>query len=164
MRSIGSSWQDGSLRVVHEHLASAVVRSLLGALSVPLPMLEGAPSILLTTPAGQLHELGALMAAITAADEGWKPVYAGPSLPVEEIVAGATELDVRVVALSIVYPQDDPLMGRELTRLGRLLPEGVVLIVGGRAASSYETALQEAGAKYVEDLSGFREALREIRG
>jgi DNA-binding transcriptional MerR regulator len=85
MHRIGDLWRDGKLRVAHEHLTSAVVRTVLGRLSRSFTPSPSAPSLVVTTPAGQLHELGALSVAATAASDGWHVTYLGPSLPAEEI-------------------------------------------------------------------------------
>jgi methylmalonyl-CoA mutase cobalamin-binding subunit len=104
-----------------------------------------------------------LMVAAAAAAEGWRPTYLGPDLPAEEIAAAVQEKGARAVALSIVYPPDDPLLPDELRRLRWLLPPGVELIVGGRAACAYAPALAEIGARNVEDLSALRAELEALR-
>ena len=43
------------------------------------------------------------------------------------------------VALSLVYPLNDPKIGEELIELRKLLPRTVHILVGGRAASSYRS-------------------------
>ena len=121
VETIGQRWEHGSLRVAHEHLASAVVRSFLANLQRTVIPIGTAPTILITTPSRQLHELGALIVAVTAASEGWKVVYLGPDLPAEEIAAIALLRGVTAVALSIVYPSDDPFLGSDLKKLRRLI-------------------------------------------
>lgn len=160
---IGDLWRQGELRPSHEHMASAVVRSFLGGLSGLHDAPATAPSLLVTTPPRQRHELGALMVAATAAAEGWRVTYLGPDLPAEEIAAAAREKGSRAVALSVVHPPDDALLPDDLRRLKRLLPSGVELIVGGRAAGSYAPVLAEIGARHLEDLGALRPALEALR-
>jgi DNA-binding transcriptional MerR regulator len=76
---IGDQWRDGILRIAHEHIASAVIRSFLSGLSHTYSPATGAPGIIVTTPAGQLHEIGALMIADVATAAGWKITYLGNS-------------------------------------------------------------------------------------
>jgi DNA-binding transcriptional MerR regulator/methylmalonyl-CoA mutase cobalamin-binding subunit len=163
MHRIGDLWQQGTLRPVHEHMTSAVVRSFLGGMRSAAGTEATAPHLVATTPARQLHELGALVAAATAATEGWQITYLGPDLPPEEIAAAALQKGARVVALSLTYPPDDPLLLEELRRLRRLLPPGTELVVGGRAVSSYRPLLEEIGALIVHDLDGLRRELRALR-
>lgn len=163
MRRIGDLWHQGALRPIHEHMASSVVRSFLGGMSGAYHPEISAPHLVVTTPARQRHELGALLAAATAAGEGWQVTYLGPDLPPEEIAAAALQKGARAVALGITYPPDDPMLIDDLRRLRRLLGPHVLLIVGGRACPAYSAALQEIGALRMEDLASLRRALQGMR-
>ncbi len=57
MTAIGDLWSTGSLRAAHEHMATAVVRSFMGALTAASRTERSGPAITVTTPVGQLHEL-----------------------------------------------------------------------------------------------------------
>ena len=162
LERIGDEWREGSLRVANEHLASATLRTFLGNLNGAFPVMADSPRLLVTTPAGQLHELGALIAATAAAAEGWHITYLGPSLPAEEIAAAAQRNESRAIALSIVLP-DDAHIKNELSRLGQLLPDNVALLVGGRAATHYTDTLREIGAVHLQDLQSFRAELDSLR-
>jgi len=163
VRRIGTAWETGALKIAHEHLASAVLRTFLGQAARSLAPHTGAPGILVTTPAGQLHELGAALAAVVASQSGWRVVYAGAAMPAPEIAAAAIQNRVRVVGLSVIYPADDPELGPELLRLRKLLPAEVTLIVGGRAINGYRRQLQFSNARWVQCLDTFREELARLR-
>jgi len=163
MQQIGELWQRGELRPVHEHMASSVVRSFVGSLRVAHHAASGAPQLLVTTPVRQLHELGALIAAASAASDGWQVTYLGPDLPAEEIASAAVQTGAKAVALGIVYPPDDALLPEEIRRLRRMLPRTTELIAGGRAAASYSAVLDETGARRVESLREMREELDLLR-
>ncbi|MDZ7266927.1 MAG: MerR family transcriptional regulator [candidate division KSB1 bacterium] len=156
---VGEAWQAGSMRVIHEHLLTAAIKSFGATLRSSQEHRPGAPGMVVTTPAGQIHELGALLAAITASDMGWRTTYLGPNLPAEEIAAALEYNQAQAVALSIVHPNDDPLLENELRRLRRYVPSSVNIIVGGRAAGSYQRVLNEIGAKQITTLAEFREKL-----
>src|SRR5262249_15318193 len=114
MERVGECWRDGSMRIMHEHLASSILRTVLGSLGNRFDPDPRAPYLIVTTPPGQLHEMGALIAASTAASEGWHVIYLGPSLPAEEIAAAARQNRATAVALSILYPADDSRLNQEL--------------------------------------------------
>jgi MerR family transcriptional regulator, light-induced transcriptional regulator len=160
---IGCAWRAGELKVAHEHIASAAIRTYLGQAARPHAVHEAAPLLLATTPAGQFHELGASLVAATAASHGWRVTYAGASLPAEEIVAATLQQRARAVALSIVHPSDDPLLAGELRRLRRLLPAKVPLIFGGRAAGDYATVITEIGGRLAASLDELNAVLEELR-
>jgi DNA-binding transcriptional MerR regulator/methylmalonyl-CoA mutase cobalamin-binding subunit len=163
MQQIGELWQRGELRPVHEHMASSVVRSFVGSLRTAHPAAPGAPQLLVTTPARQLHELGAVIAAASAASDGWHVTYLGADLPAEEIAAAAVQIGAKAVVLGIVYPPDDVPLCDEIRRLRRLLPRTTELIVGGRAAASYAAVLEETSARRVESIREMREELDLLR-
>jgi DNA-binding transcriptional MerR regulator/methylmalonyl-CoA mutase cobalamin-binding subunit len=160
---IGDLWHDGDIRIANEHLASSVIRSFLSNLVEQHIPSENAPIIISATPRGQDHELGALIVGVTAASVGWKVIYLGPNLPEVEIAAVADSLGARVVALSIVYPGDDPQLKKDLLNLKKMLPANVSLMVGGRAADGYLDILNEINAVVVKDMKQLRNELNTIR-
>jgi DNA-binding transcriptional MerR regulator/methylmalonyl-CoA mutase cobalamin-binding subunit len=163
LERIGTRWRDGTLQPVHGHLASAVLRRVLDRVIETAASASASPNLVVATPAGQLHEFGAMLAAATAAAEGWRVTYLGASLPAEDIAAAAAQTRARAVALSIVYPAGDPAVGHELRRLGTLLPKEVTLVVGGAASTGYRSVLEEIGATPTSDLADFRSQLRTLR-
>lgn len=160
---IGDMWHEGEIRVANEHLASSVIRSFLFNLLESYPLNNSAPVLISATPRGQEHELGALIAGVVAAASGWKVVYLGTNLPAEEVGAVVSYLNAKVVAISLVYPSDDPSLPKELKKLKQILPPGVSIIAGGRAADGYLNSLDEIGALVVKNTKQLRLELDAIR-
>ncbi|MGJ8642560.1 MAG: MerR family transcriptional regulator [Luteolibacter sp.] len=160
---VGMGWESGNLSIAEEHAASAVIREALLLASRPFADSSGAPLLLVTTPSGQLHELGADLVSALARQLGWDVTYLGPSLPAIEIARAVERTKPTALALSIVYPGDDPLLSDELRRLKRLLPPELPILIGGGAASSYATAIQEIGARSPADLDVLKTELANIR-
>jgi len=160
---VGDLWHNGEIRVANEHLATSVVHSFLYNLLDSYSVSSSAPLIVSATPRGQEHDLGALIVGVVAASSGWRVVYLGANLPSEEISSAADQLDAQAVALSLVYPKDDPHLRLELKKLHQLLPSDVTLIVGGRAAEGYYNTLNEIGAVIVKSSKLFRVELEVIR-
>ena len=163
MQRVGELWEEGALHVAEEHLTSAVVRSFLGSIVESQRASEGAPGIVVTTPSRQLHEIGALLAAGTAISGGWRVAHLGCDLPADEIAGATRRFRASVVALSIVYPADDALMGAELQRLRRGLGAGIAILAGGRAAAAYGSDLDRIAAVHVGDLGDLRQKLAALR-
>ena len=116
-QQVGDLWRNGTITAAHEHFASAVIRIFLGHAAQPFADAETAPVLVVATPGGQLHELGALLVGAAAANLGWHVTYLGASLPAAEIAGAARQNRAVAVALSLVYPEDDPRLGAELARL-----------------------------------------------
>ena len=160
---VGALWPSGEIRIANEHLASSIVRSFLFNLLESYSISDSAPTIISATPRGQEHEFGALIASVVAASSGWKVIYLGASLPAEEISAVVSHLNARVVALSIIYPNDDPHLKRELKKMHQILPAGVSTVVGGKATNGYLDVLNEIGAVIVKNTKQLRLELEAIR-
>lgn len=161
--TIGDEWAAGDLRVSHEHFATAQLMALLGELRRTSNMTQNGPKLLIATPAGQNHELGALLVAVTAGAEGWRCIYLSPNTPAAEIAGAVRQTGAKVLALSITYPADDPYLPDELRRLRQQLPEGLTVLVGGRASAAYRLVLEEIGAICLNNLSELRQALGSLR-
>lgn len=159
---VGEAWRAGEMGPAQEHMASAAVLRTVGWLMEAHPPAAGSPVIVVATPAGHRHELGALMAAATALSEGWRVSYLAPDLPSADIAAAARRLGARAVALSLVYPEADPASAEEMRKLRTALPRRIRLVAGGRAAESYGDVLEEIGAVRLGDLAGLRETLRAL--
>ena len=163
MQEIGEQWKAGTLRIAHEHLAAAVVRTLLGNICQGSDISASMPNLVVATPRGQLHEIGALIAGTTAASQGWQVTYLGPNLPAEEIIGCAVQNGAKAIGLSIIYPTDDPHLANELRKLRRGIQEHVALFVGGRGASAYSPVISSIGAVRINDMPTFRTQLAALR-
>jgi methanogenic corrinoid protein MtbC1 len=161
LQTVGDRWHEGSLRIVHEHLASAVVRTFASTLGKNVNS-AAAPVLVVTTPSGQRHELGALLAASSGEEYGWNVYYLGPDLPAEEIAAAVRQLQPRAIALSVVYQNGNLQLQEELRKLRRYIDPAIDIIVGGRAIGPLRPLLEEIGIKCVEDLPQFRQELADL--
>ena len=162
-QTIGELWRSGVVTAAHEHFLTARVKVFLGNLSGQFSISTNAPRIIIATPAGQLHELGAVIVNDAAAQIGWHTIYLGVSLPAAEIAGAAVQNGAAAVALSIVYPEDDPNLPQELINLRRFLPQEVKILVGGRAASAYSETLLQIGAALTDSIDEFSKQLDDLR-
>jgi len=159
---IGERWKTGELRPIHEHMTSSVIRSLTYILRNNSPCPDHAPRMVVSTPIGQMHELGALLAAIMAELNGWRVTYLGANLPAEEIAAAVKFTHSKAVTISISFSSDDHIIPKEIRRLRKLIGMDVALIVGGRSAGYYEAVLDEVGVLQIESYAHFRIILDQL--
>ena len=162
LHRIGDLWAEVGLQIAHEHAASAVVRAFVDDMRAKFDSAHGAPAIVLTTLAGELHEMGALLATATAAGDGWDVTYLGPNLPSEQIALVARQKGARAIGLSVVLPEDAAALAEELHKLRRHVGPGISIIVGGRGAETVSEAVDEIAAIQVSDLQGLRQVLRTL--
>ena len=163
-RRIGSLWEEGTLTVAHEHVASASMRQALGFLLETLRVAdEEAPRMVATTPPGQRHEFGAMMAGAVGAMAGWRVTYLGPDLPADDIAAAVRQARARVLALSLVSAHGAPALAAEMARLREMVGGSTRIVVGGSGAESHAAAIEQAGAERLADLAALRSLLGELR-
>ncbi len=149
---IGERWRKGELNIAHEHFATGIITQFLTNFARPYPARKSALHLVVATPTGQLHELGAIVAAAAVRSHGWRTTYLGSSLPIQEFIGAAHRLEARAVALSIVFPPDDEALTADLLKLPKLLPKNCAVLVGGRSAPAYASVLRRIKAIQVEKL------------
>jgi DNA-binding transcriptional MerR regulator/methylmalonyl-CoA mutase cobalamin-binding subunit len=162
IREIETGWTDGKISIYQEHFATAALRTHLDRLRQSLRSPPSAPTIVITTPLNQHHELGALIVSLIAALQNWRAVYLGPNLPASEIAGAVNRLRGQAIGLSIVYPKNDPLLEVELRQIRHLAPAKIPIFVGGSGASSYSATLTEIEATVITNFPDFRLALHRL--
>ncbi len=132
MQAVGDGWHQGKFCVAQEHIATAVLRNVLGSLVYLKSSDDHSSRILFATPADELHEFGILAAAILAAGCGLGIVYLGPNLPSEEILVAAKRCSPKAVVLGVTRDHPTSQVMQQVKFVARELPPTVELWVGGR--------------------------------
>jgi DNA-binding transcriptional MerR regulator len=135
LQKIGNLWQEGKIRIYHEHLVTAVIKTFLVDL---------------------------MTKSISPANAGCQVTYLGPNLPAEEIAAAAIDKKSVVILLSIVFPSSDPRLRKEFEILRNLLPMNVEIYVGGRSVKSYQDTLKKINAQIFQEIKDVREKLTDF--
>lgn len=157
-REIGVRWADQEIGIPVEHLATGVLRSMLGSALQPTSISLLGPRIVFATPSGERHELGVLMAALTALGSGGNPLYLGADVPVEDLVDAAERSGAAALALGIVsLPAAET--RRTIAELRDRVPDSVEIWLGGAGVADVDLP---DGVEYLASLEHFaqRVALR----
>jgi DNA-binding transcriptional MerR regulator/methylmalonyl-CoA mutase cobalamin-binding subunit len=162
LRQIGDRWHDGTLTPAHEHAASVIIKRTLQRMEEILELPGSAPLMLVATPAGERHEMGALLAGLVAGTEGWRTRQLGPDLPAADIAEAARQAGARAVAVSSILADDTARLLAELGELRAALSDGVELLVGGAATAPLSRHIEAMGARYLADLDEFRQYVRDL--
>ena len=157
MHAVGAGVESGRASIAGEHFVTGAVRTLLGQ-ALRLSKRPGSgPTALFTTPSGQFHEIGALVAAVCAQQLGVHAIYMGSNLPAREISRACTKLGARLVCMSATsLPQT--VLKRELPEIKLALPYNTELWLGGNAAMALGAA-QRRGLHIHEDMFQFEYAI-----
>jgi DNA-binding transcriptional MerR regulator/methylmalonyl-CoA mutase cobalamin-binding subunit len=160
--TIGSAWEAGKVGPAHEHLATVEIRRFLEWMLGTVNMGDGAPVLVSGTPAGERHELGAILCAVSGAAEGWDSIYLGPDLPAEEIALAALRLEAEVVTLSCIDPRLEGVFPEEIRKVRDRLPADVQLVVGGPFITANTEILETDGVEVLASFQDLRAKLRVL--
>jgi MerR family transcriptional regulator, light-induced transcriptional regulator len=160
LRKVGDEWHAGTLSPAHEHLVTSSLHEIIVGLMRAFAHRPGAPTVLVTTSAGERHVIGAALVGAAAALEGWNVLYLGANLPADEIANAAKSTRVRVVAVSIVYVESASRVRDEMRALRDQLPDDVPLIAGGAGAMTMARELAALNVRVKSSISGFLGELR----
>ncbi len=160
MGRIGTAWERGELTISHEHLASGVVRAVLLDVVERLRPAAAAPRIVVGTPSGQQHDIGAVLAAAAASLEGWHVIFVGADVPAADIAAAVRGTGARAVALSVTFPGDG--VDRHLADVRAQLPQEVPVLVGGQQARRFTARSASSGMVALRDLASLRAVLQAL--
>jgi DNA-binding transcriptional MerR regulator/methylmalonyl-CoA mutase cobalamin-binding subunit len=157
LTEMGEAWHAGEISIAHEHAASATIDQLLGWLLRELAPTDAAPRLLMATPLGERHGLGALVAAAAAVHDGWRVTWLGTDLPAAQIAAAAARDLPDLVALSVVATTAPDDILAEVLLLRQALDRDIPLLVGGSGASNLPAV---GGLTGVRDLTHWHSLLR----
>jgi len=148
---IGERWSNGEMGIAAEHLATGILRSLLGSSLQQTPSSILGPRIIFATPTGERHELGALIAALTALGAGASPLYLGIEVPVDDLISAVEESDAVALGLSLVtIPTSQA--ARAVLALRKGLAGPTRLWLGGSGASAVKLPGGVEHIQALEDL------------
>lgn len=100
-QEIGKRVSTGELTIAQEHTISALVRFYMGQMIGHhyQKNLQRDDLVLITTPEGELHEIGILGAALICVHYGVKFIYLGTNLPAESLAEAANALNPKAVLI-----------------------------------------------------------------
>lgn len=156
MQGVGDLWAKGTVTVAAEHLATAQLKRILGGMldDCPAPPPK-ACRLIATTPEGEQHEVGALVAALVARLSGWDALFLGPNLPNAEICRTVRQRNADLVCLSALSGKKRHLE-QQLRELRQDLPGKTEIWIGGPA---YAAMSLPQGVRYFAHLDSYVEAL-----
>ena len=146
LEEVGSRWQKGLASVADEHLATAVVTSIMATLA---PRLANRPAtgrrVVLASTDGEMHSVGLRMVGDFLEADGWEMSYLGAVTPGAAILSFVADHGPNAVGLSTTLPANLA-RARETIALLRSLPDPPLILVGGHAYGGSAELAATAGA------------------
>ncbi|MEJ7809050.1 MAG: cobalamin-dependent protein [Gemmatimonadaceae bacterium] len=132
MRLIGDQWAAGTLDILAEHRATAIVAEAIAVARAAAPRVTRRhPRLILACPAGEQHGLAVQMAAQSFIDAGWDADILGADVPTRELVAELERSRPHAVGISVSASTDA--LPALLAALRRAQWDGLVLLGGALA-------------------------------
>jgi DNA-binding transcriptional MerR regulator/methylmalonyl-CoA mutase cobalamin-binding subunit len=134
--AIGCAWEQGTIDVHQEHLASALVSMQLRLLLSAFEDGEGAPVVVLATLPGEAHALGLEMVAVYLAAHRATPRLLGADTPADQIARAARAMDADVIGISVSLAHESAVARPHVDALRRALADlgDTELWIGGGGA------------------------------
>lgn len=159
LKAIARRSAQGELNTAHEHLAANSLRSYFEQRLRSVVSPGDAPAVVVATPLGEHHEIGALAAACQAEHVGWRAVYVGADTPARAIAEAAATAGADAVILGVVVERFGGAMREELGRLRELLPRDIPILLGAAHVHEIEPQLTEMGLVVPADMAALRQFL-----
>lgn len=150
-RIIGDSWNEGRIRIYQEHFASSIIKPYLVKMRDNNLLSDRAPKIIICTPSGQLHEIGALAASVLVASVGWEVIYLGSDTPAQEIASAAIKSGAGAVALSILYVENPHFYIDEINKLCDFIPQ-IPVIIGGNIKDTLRQGISSKNVIFINSI------------
>lgn len=129
---IGDRWQRGAATVAQEHLATAVVASIMATLA---PTLEEVPAvrqrIVLACIAGEMHDLGLRMLGDFLEGDGWEVLLLGAVMPAQDLAGFVAEVNPVAIGLSVTLTTHLDIARTTIAAIRER--SGAYILVGGAA-------------------------------
>jgi MerR family transcriptional regulator, light-induced transcriptional regulator len=148
LSSIGEKWQLNQVTVAQEHMASAIVQSVMtiGLLRSPPPLATG-KRVMLACVAGNHHSIGLRMVCDAFQLSGWDVQYLGANVPTPSLIKQVHEWRPDLVGLSVSFPQQLRVAREIISQLVEQLGDGrPAVIIGGLAINRFENLAERVGA------------------
>jgi MerR family transcriptional regulator, light-induced transcriptional regulator len=100
-REVGRLWQINRISVAQEHYCTAATQLIMSQLYPKL--FEGertGPTLVMTSAAGELHEIGARMVADFFEMDGWNTFYTGANTPPDSVIRLLVDQQAAVLGIS----------------------------------------------------------------
>ena len=129
---VGVLWQVGSINPAQEHFLSNLIRRKMLVAIDGLPAIteNNAERFILFLPENELHEIGLLLYEYLIRKHGFKVVYLGQTMPLDDVVSVSKTTNPDYILTSITSPMPKNELRSYIETLSSNFPEQRILITG----------------------------------
>ena len=134
MAGVGNDWESGRMEIRHEHFASGCLSDFLREIREPFEREARGARVAAALLPGDTHEGGLLMTCAILSVHGYRVIYLGADMPIEQVAATVASGGADVVAISVSASVSSARAERDVRALRRALPKRVPIWMGGAGA------------------------------
>jgi DNA-binding transcriptional MerR regulator len=158
MQVVGRKVAEDKFSIVQEHAISSIIKFHLGQFmySGQLERKRTGKLFILTTPEGDYHEFGILLAGLLCTHYNQHFFYLGPNMPAQSLIQAAQALDADEIILGTINMNSakkstylDNYFASVLKKLGKSRK----LLVGGTGHFDYGKFRMKSNFEYIESLN-----------
>jgi MerR family transcriptional regulator, light-induced transcriptional regulator len=161
---VGDMWERNQISVAAEHMATAIVESILNRQLLAMEMAENAgKSLLLSCVEHEMHQVGIKMVGDVFESHGWKTYYLGANVPVNDLISFAELTKPQIIALSLSVYFHLNILDQMISKIRDAFPE-ITILVGGQGFMHGGTELLKKyeGVYYLTDLNDVEQFIKTI--
>jgi MerR family transcriptional regulator, light-induced transcriptional regulator len=145
LAELGERWHTRTGAIAEEHFFGVYLRNKLGARFHHLNRAQSGPNLLAACLPGEHHEIGLLVFALAAHEQGYRVVLLGANMPLAELSYAGRRAKARGIVLSGSIEPEPGFLAMELPAL--VATAGVPVFVGGNTSVSNRDGIVSAGAE-----------------
>jgi DNA-binding transcriptional MerR regulator/methylmalonyl-CoA mutase cobalamin-binding subunit len=142
--TLGERWKNTEGSIAEEHFFGAFIRNKLGARFHHRHKQTGGKKLLVCCLPGEHHEIGVMLFSLAAHDHGYRIVYLGSNMPLQELALTARRSGCDGIVLSGSVAPQDGLLSRQLPQL--VSHAHCPVFLGGTTSVRCSDAIERAGA------------------
>ena len=162
---VGELWEFNKISVATEHLASAIVESILNEI---YPLLISSTSIektvFLSCVEKEYHQIGIKMVSDIFETHGWNTFFLGANTPTKDLIDFAKNIKPDVISISLSIYSHLPILERMIQEFRKAFPH-LTIIVGGQAFRKGGSEMLDAypNVEFLADLSHLENYLKKYK-
>lgn len=162
--NIGELWESGKISVATEHLASAIVESILNEMySGIISKTKNNKTVIVASVENEAHQIGIKMVADIFEMHGWNALFLGANVPAKDLVSFVDDIKPDYVALSMSLNIHLSTLESTIKYIMDISPSMKILVGGqGFRSGGKETITKYPDVFYIEDLYNLDTFIKRI--
>jgi methanogenic corrinoid protein MtbC1 len=160
--NIGEMWETGKITVSTEHLASAIVETILSEVYFKIITQNKInKTVVLACTENEFHQIGIKMVNDIFEKNGWHTHFSGANTTTDELISSIESVHPDILAISLSIPFNLPTLEKMLIKIRERFPE-LYILIGGQAFlhGGFEVLKKFNNIIYKADLNDLDEYLK----